>query len=543
MTHRLQSWAKRIPNLTAGIIAGLFAAVVMTLAMAASRFWLGIMPPPEAVPDRIAPTLDIATFFRLFGKYGGYDGLKQFGITSGLRGIAATGAVLGIVYAFVVESRASRHSPHRIFGLGRPAFGFLAAATVIAWSAFVIFLWPVLAANYRGVPYTLARMLTIGALLVWISLFAATLAATYRFLTSNPEHATVTPVSQPVSRVLPRRSVLTIALGAALTWPIYRILRSMYYDATFFYDGRQNLGPSIDPITSNERFYSVTKNVVDPEIDRGLWRLEIVGNVQNSLSLSYDDLQDYEQIDQETTLCCISNRIGNGLISNAMWKGVRLKDLLDQAGVKDNSYEVFISGADAYHDSFPLDKALEDTTLVVYQMNGVPLPRIHGYPVRLIVPGMYGEKNVKWVSRIEVTTSDKKGFYEQQGWGPTFTPPTRSDTFSPRYGGGPNYVFRETFAIGKTVEIKGRAFAGNRGIRSVEFTVDDGKTWAPAEIYYPGTDLTWSLWQFEWTPEKAGEFTVFTRAVDGIGDPQPGDVRSYIPDGAGGYHRVKATVV
>ena len=542
MTNFLASGARRVPILIAGIIAGLFAAVVMTLAMAASRFWLGIMPPPEAVPDRIAPTLDIATFFSLFGKYGGYDGLKQFGITSGLRGVAATGVVLGIIYAFVVESRRSWRSSRRILGLSPVAFAFLALAVLAAWAGFVIFLWPVIAANYRGVPYTWARVLTIAALFAWITLFAVTLAATYHFLTRRPAPETSPEPVKPLSRILPRRSALALVAGAALTWPIYRILRSMYYDATFFYDGRQNAGTDITPITSNERFYSVTKNVVDPDVDRDLWRLEIVGNVRNNLSLSYGDLMDFEQVDQETTLCCISNRIGAGFISNANWKGVRLRDVLEQAGVKDNSYEVFISGADAYHDSFSLDKAMEESTLVVYEMNGEPLPRIHGYPVRLIVPGLYGEKNVKWVTRIEVTTSDKQGFYEQQGWGPTFTPPTRSDIFSPRVTGGPRYVFREPLATGKPVEVKGRAFAGDRGIASVECTVDDGKTWAPAEIYYPGTRLTWSLWRFEWTPQQPGEYVVYTRAVDGNGDPQPGDDQYYIPDGAGGYHRVKATV-
>jgi DMSO/TMAO reductase YedYZ molybdopterin-dependent catalytic subunit len=547
MNTLLKSWVRRVPNIIAGLIAGLLAAAVMTLVMAMSRYWLGIMPPPEAVPDRIAPTLDIATFFRLFGKYGGYDGLKQFGITSGLKGIAATGATVGVLYSIIVEAVPSRRSERRMFGASRSSFLFLLGASLAAWIGLVVFLWPVLTANYRGVPYTWARILTIAALFAWIALFSLTLFATYHWITrrmvvvgAEPEASTV----PPVARVLPRRSIVAIAVGAALTWPIYRILRSMYYDATFFYDGRQYAGVDIEPITPNDRFYSVTKNVVDPDVDRDLWRLEIGGHVRDAQSFSFDDLMDFEQVDQETTLCCISNRIGAGFISNANWKGVRLRDVLDRAGVRDGAYEVFVSGADAYHDSFSIDKAMEETTLVVYQMNGEPLPRIHGYPVRLIVPGLYGEKNVKWVSRIDVTTSDEKGFYEQQGWGPTFTPPTRSDIFTPRVWGGPKFFFRDKIQAGETVEVRGRAFTGDRrGIGSVEFTVDDGATWSPAEIYYPGTDLTWSLWRFEWTPARPGEYMVYTRAVDGTGTSQPGDDRYYIPDGAGGYPRVKATVV
>lgn len=544
----------RIPNLIAGLISGLLAAVMMTLVMAASRFWLGIMPPVEAIPDRIAPLLDIDTFFSLFSEYGGYNGLKKFGIMSGLRGVAATGAVVGLLYSIVIESAWSRRSPQRILGLSRPAFGFIAASVLVAWIGLVVFLWPVLAANYRGVPYTWARILTITSLLIWILIFAFSVAGTYRWITSRlavrqasemEEVPTETAALEPVARVLPRRSILATAVGAALLWPIYRMLESMYNDATFFYDGRQYGGVNVEPIAPNELFYTVTKNVVDPEINVDLWRLEIGGHVDNSASYSFDDLKGFEQVDQETTLCCISNRIGAGFISNANWKGVRLRDLLDSAGVKDGAYEIFISGADAYHDTFSIEKAMEETTLVVYEMNGEPLPRIHGYPVRLIVPGLYGEKNVKWVSRIDVVTTDEEGFYEQQGWGPTFVPPTRSDIFSPVFSNRPGvgYFFRDEFRVGETVTIKGRAFAADIGIQSVEFSVDNQANWAPAEIYYPGTELSWSLWQFEWTPQEPGDYVVLTRAVDRTGTPQPGEVQSYIPDGAGGYHIVTATVV
>lgn len=544
----IQAALRRVPNLVAGLISGLVAAILMTLAMAASRFWLGIMPPPEAVPDRIAPLLDIDTFFSLFSQFGGYNGLKKFGILSGLRGMAATGAVVGLLFAIVIESGWSRRSSGRILGLSRPAFGFIAGAVIIAWVGLVALLWPVLAANFRGVPYTWARILTISALLIWILIFAATLAGTYQWITRRmaASQSGDSPTElAPIANVLPRRTIIAAVAGAALLFPIYRLLRSMYYDATFFYDGRQYGGANVQPIAPNDLFYTVTKNVVDPEISVDLWRLEIGGHVQNSASFSFDDLKNFEQIDQETTLCCISNRIGAGFISNANWKGVRLRDLLDSAGVKEGAFEIFISGADAYHDTFSIEKAMDENTLVVYEMNGEPLPRIHGYPVRLIVPGLYGEKNVKWVTRIDVVTTDKQGFYEQQGWGPTFVPPTRSDIFTPAFTNRPGvgYFFRDEFQVGQTVTVKGRAFAADKGIQSVEYSVDNQATWAPAEIYYPGTELSWSLWQFEWTPQAPGDYVVLTRAVDREGTPQPGEVQSYIPDGAGGYHIVTATVV
>jgi hypothetical protein len=147
------------------------------------------------------------------------------------------------------------------------------------------------------------------------------------------------------------------------------------------------------------------------------------------------------------------------------------------------------------------------------------------------------------VTRIEVVDYDAKGFYEQQGWGPSFVIPTRSDIFAPRWvrRRGDNFV--EPFAAGQMAVIRGRAFAGDRGIQRVEFSPDDGETWRPVRIDYPGTTLTWTFWSADWLPEAPGEYTLLSRAVDGAGDPQPSETRGIVPQGATGYHRVVATVV
>lgn len=568
-----QEWARKVPNLIVGVLAGVVGAVFTALVMAASRNWLGIMPPPESVPDRVAPLLDIRTFFSMFGEYGGYNGLKQFGIFSGLRSLLAVGVVFGIVYAIVIESRLSRRSQRWFLGASTPVWIFVISALLVVWIGFVIFLWPVLPANYIGVPYSQARILSIAALLAWFSIFIATVMLIYRDTTTrlarangsgataeaNLEHEepggddsgattasepgderSLAPIATPISR----RGVLNAALGAALVYPTYEIMKNLYNEATFFYDGRVYSGDDIQPIAPVERFYTVTKNVVDPDVNRDRWRLEVRGAIDNDMTLSFDDLQDYEQVDMERTMCCISNRIGAGLISNANWRGVRLRDVLTAAGVHDDAYEIKATGADAYVDTFGMEYALDENTLIVYQINGQPLPRIHGYPVRLLVPGLYGEKSVKWVTRLDVVTSDKEGFYEKQGWGPNFVPPTRSDIFNPRTrGAGQNASFREPLPAGQPVEIRGRAFAADRGIRSVEVTTDNGENWAPATIYYPGTNLTWSLWSFDWTPQSAGEYRVYSRAVDGTGTPQPSEPRGIVPQGAQGYNIVTATVV
>ena len=386
--NKLRAGVRYGPNLLGGLVAGLAAATVTTLLMVLSRYYLGIVPPLEAVPDRIAPMLDIQTFFSLFNTYGGYNGLKKFGIVAGLRTLFAAGAVVGILYAIVAESPVSRRSPRRILGTARPAFLFMAVSIAVVWIAFVVFLWPVLSANYRGLPFSQARIVSIVALLVWFAAFGATVLGVYWFIVARTRYAersdeATDALSQPNAdrgNVRPRRAVLAAAAGGFLAWPIYRVLRRMYDDATFTYDGLVYSGPDLQPITPTDRFYTVTKNVVDPDVNRDLWRLQIVGHVDNLHTYSFDDLQEFEQVDQETTLMCISNKLGAGLISNANWRGVRIRDLIDASGLKDGAYEIVLHGADAYSDTFGIDKAMAEETLVVYEINGEPLPRTHGYP-------------------------------------------------------------------------------------------------------------------------------------------------------------------
>lgn len=542
-----------------GLVAGLAATAFVALLMAAGRYWLGISPPVESIPDRVARLLDIKTFFSLFGKYGGYTGLKKFGIESGLKALAGTGAAVGVIYALIAEAPFSRRS-RRILGTSLPAFLFVAIAVAAVWLGMVIFLWPVLGANYRGLPPTPARIVTMVAMFIWYGSLGALLIGLYRWMTrprapapvATTEIAEVQPpittapraATGPLGTPIPRRAALTAIVGGALVYPTYRIIKSMERDTVFSYDGTPYSGEGIQPITPTAQFYSVTKNVVDPDVDRGVWGLEIGGHVAHGKSYGFDDLKNFAQVDQETTLMCISNRIGAGLFSNANWRGVRLRDVLAASRPKEGAIKISMHAADGYQDTIPFEKAMEPTTLLVYEINGEPLPRKHGYPVRLIVPGMYGEKNVKWITRIDVVTHDVKGFYEQQGWGPDFKPPTRSDIFSPRtHLGGNGFTFVRQFRAGQPIEVKGRAFAGDRGIRSVEFSTNNGETWQPATIYYPGTKLTWALWHATWTPPTTGTFVITSRAVDGTGAPQPQQIRDIAPQGAQGYHRVKATVV
>ncbi len=545
----------RVANYALGVLAGLVAAAVMLLVMAVGRNWFGISPLPEAIPDRIAPTLSIKQFFSLFADYGGYNGLKKFGIKSGIQAVIAGGAVFGLIYAIVVESKRSRRWLPWKHGISRMGLVLAAVLVSTVWIATLIFLWPILQTNYRGLPPSQARIVSALWYLVTYLAFALSLLATYRFVARRPAMPIVPPVDQPeldgdraslmaAGRPSSRRAILAATAGALVALPTIWIIRKLYDRATFPYDGTIYNGPGVQPLVPVDKFYTVTKNVVDPNINKSLWALEINGEVERSKTYRYDDLAARDPIEQESTLMCISNAIGAGLSSNAVWTGVRMRDLLNEAGVRDSAVEVKLYGADGYTDTFAIEKALDPTTLVVYEINGEPLPERHGYPVRVVVPGLYGEKNVKWVTGIEVVDYDAKGFYETQGWGPNFVIPTRSDIFSPkrtRHRGQDS--FDQELRINQEVSLRGRAFAGDRGVEKVEISLDDGQTWQPTTIDYPGTKLTWVFWSYAWTPKTTGDYVLVCRATDQNGDLQTSEVRGTAPQGATGLHKVKASVV
>src|SRR5205823_13901079 len=152
-------------------------------------------------------------------------------------------------------------------------------------------------------------------------------------------------------------------------------------------------------------------------VDHTGWQLAMGGLVDRPYRLTYETLQrSFEVVEMAHTLTCVSNEVGGGLISTAIWRGVRLKDVLERAGLRTGVEDVVFRAADNYSDSIPLAKALEDRTLVVFGMDGAALPREHGFPARIIVPGIYGMKNVKWVTSIEAVARDYQGYWQERGW-------------------------------------------------------------------------------------------------------------------------------
>ena len=332
--------------------------------------------------------------------------------------------------------------------------------------------------------------------------------------------------------IVPAAMLLFVGGSAAIARKLFRI-------AAFSYDGTQYLGADVQAITPNDRFYCVTKNVVDPRVDEGLWHLEVTGLVQHPHTYRLLDFKNMEMVDQETTLMCISNGLDAGLMSNAVWRGIPMGDLLEAASPLPGAERVRLHGVDNYTDTVPFQKAMTPTTLIAFKMNGTELPDRHGFPARAIVPGYFGEKHVKWLTRIEVTKAGAKGFYETQGWGPNFIVPTRSRIDIPY-----NESWIKIADAAKGVPVKGVAFGGDRGISRVEFSSDDGESWDEAKIDYPGTKLTWALWSFNWAPDDdVDDYTLVVRATDGEGKVQEFEEDRAFTSGITGFHKVIVHIV
>jgi DMSO/TMAO reductase YedYZ molybdopterin-dependent catalytic subunit len=485
--------------ISAGLLAGLVAAVGMTTAMLLLAT-LGVATPLVIIGDRLSVFIPPGPFLSLMGKVGGYNHLKQLGVGSTIAGQLLVGAIGGAIFALFAQ-----RAPGRI-----PAIWTILIFVLLPVVVFAIALWPVLGTSYIGLPIQVARFVTLIGFALCVVLFERALVTGFRFLTTEK----VGKQDYEFTPAVGRRAFVLGTIGLAAAGGGVALARKLYRAATFSYDGTQYKGSIVQPITPNDLFYCVTKNVIDPKVNIDVWHLEIGGLVQNPATWRFQDLVGFEPTTQETTLMCISNSLDAGLISNAAWKGLPLRDLLDQAGVLSSAARVRLHGVDNYTDTIPLERAMEPTTLLAYEMNGVPLPDRHGYPLRVIVPGYFGEKNVKWLTRIEVTDANAKGFYEAQGWGPDFVVPTRSRIDVPDDW--------SSFSLGKLtgpIEVKGIAYGGDRGVSRVELSFD-GQTWNDAEIYYSGGKLAWSLWKTQWTPATPGDYMVVVRATDGEGHVQ-----------------------
>ncbi len=279
-------------------------------------------------------------------------------------------------------------------------------------------------------------------------------------------------------------------------------------------------------ITSVADFYHVSKNISDPVVDGTTWQLTIGGLVETPLTFSYEDIVARATTQNITTLSCISNELNGDLAGTAEWTGLPLRDLLEEAGVNPDAVDIVFRAADGYDDSIPLATAMHPTTLLVTGMNGEPLPPDHGFPARLIVPPIYGMKNVKWVEQIEAVDHDYQGFWQTRGWSDPAPYQVWGRIDTPASG--------SQIPAGPAVTA-GVAAAGDRGIFRVEISLDEGTTWEDATLEPSiNPDFTWVRWvfPFEATP---GVVKIWMRATDGEGAVAPQERNPPLPDGATGW--------
>jgi len=284
-----------------------------------------------------------------------------------------------------------------------------------------------------------------------------------------------------------------------------------------------------DYITPNDDFYLIDTALRPPVVDAADWSLRIRGMVDDELEFAFDDLAAMEFEEHIITLSCVSNEVGGDLVGNARWGGVRLDDLLARAGVRDGATEVVGRSVDGWTAGFPTATLDGRPALVALTMNGEPLPVEHGFPARLVVPGLYGYVSAtKWLQEIELTTLEAfDAYWVRRGWAEEGPVLTQSRIDVPGRGA--------TVAGSPTV-IAGVAWAPHRGIERVEVRVDDGD-WLDARLNDEITDNAWRQWVLR-TDLAPGPHTATVRATDGTGITQTSERTTPIPRGATGRHRI-----
>jgi len=541
--------------------AGLLATLVMLAVQLIWRLNWSKDGVVQAFPEFIVAAMARLTPLSVFGaateNYGSLAKKTLFAAV--LLGVIAVGYRSGMV-----AGRLSRRIGHG--GLGRLAAGLLVAAALLLFTLVVVMPIAYLGVFARDSSYTsdiLVQLITTFALygVLWAILSTPRL--------SEPE------VDVRNGELVSRRSMLaqaawgigTLAAAVAVAGATWRVVsprkqkanaaaeqqaaddivataqaesaiqeataeaQAALQDAdaeTLFaqLDAEEKISPVL---TSTDDFYHVSKNLIDPSVGSDGWTLKVTGMVNTPLELTYDQVVARSTEQKITTLSCISNELNGDLTGTALWSGFSLKTLLEEAGVQTGAIDLKFKAADDYEDSIPLERGLDPDTIVVTGMNGAPLRDDHGFPARMIVPGIYGMKNVKWLNEVEVVGEDFQGYWQTRSW---------SDSAVNQIWGRIDEPHGDDNESGPKVAT-GLASAGDRGINRVEISLDDGATWADATLE-PALNppFTWVRWAYQFTAEPDTTYKLKMRATDGTGAVMSEEDRSPLPDGATGWpHR------
>ena len=509
--------AKRI-----GFTAGVVAAGCMLVAIVLLRVLSGVISLPEIVAEGILTMLPGALFSAVL------DSLQHaakplFYLAIGI-GILIVGGFLGRWYA---------SSP-----------GWKQAARIMlgVWIVFGVVVYTVLGAGIFGQNLLAGPIWHATSLLIVCGVFGTALYEAYAYLQRRAMPGETIDTGR---RTLLRSAAVALVatLGAGALWrmafagglggtPTAPVASGGPAPAVAPNAPPFDLAGLSPEVTPTKDFYTVSKNFIDPAVAAAGWRLKIDGMVNTPIELTYDQLTALPAVDGYYTLMCISNEIGGDLWGNAKWRGIKLADLLNQAGVKAGAVKAVFSAADDYKDSVTIDHALHPDAFLAWEMNGEPLANEHGFPARLLIPGIYGMKNVKWLTGITIVNSDFKGFWQNQGWDDAAPYQTESRIDVPKG--------RSTPSSGQ-LSVGGVAFAGNRGIQSVEVSTDAGQTWQPATVK-PGLSAnTWQLWRADLQVDRNVK-SIRVRATDGQGHLQTRTENPPFPAGATGYDSVTIAV-
>jgi DMSO/TMAO reductase YedYZ molybdopterin-dependent catalytic subunit len=506
----------------AALVAGLVASLTSVAIMFALRVIAGIPTPIELFGDHLLKLLPAPRFVDMLIFFSPHSKTGPLGLA--LLGMIALGTLLGLLYAAVVRIKLPANSYQPELREWLIALIFIVAMTAVA----IILFWVEIGQNFLGLPVGWAVLVTAFALLVDFSIYSLALCLTFRILLPKRQVSGASTGSSERRQLLARAGVVALGIGSAVgTVGLIKGLLSNYTS----YDGSETFTQNgfTAPITPTSEHYTVTQNVVDPTMNISVWRLEVTGLVAQIGTYTYEELKNLPSISRAVTLECIANGIGGHLISTAIWQGVALRLLLEKHGgaLPGARYIAFYS-VDGYSISLPINEVLAVDPILAWSMNGSELPIRHGYPLRALIPGRFGEENPKWLTRVELTDHFVGGLYADQGW---YNGPLHTITRIDRPAGH--------IPFNHSIEIGGIAFAGNRGIQKVEVSVDGGLSWNAAKLNTPLSEDSWVLWTWQWKPNLPGRYTIIARSTDGTGQLQISQKQGTVPNGATGYHTIQ----
>ena len=501
--------------------AGLAASLVTICVMVILRVAAGIPTPVELFSYYILEHIDAGKFVSLQIAFSPNSKTAPLGFA--VLGMLGAGTVLSLLYAPLVRLSLPLDSyrPKR-----REWLSALAFAVVLTLVGSILF-QAQLRQNQFGLPILTSTLLSILGLFLDFVAYAIVLCLAYRALLPKQAATAANPAAGR-RLLLSRTGVAVLGVGASVgtLGGIGQFLKG--YTS---YDGTRTPSPHnvTSPITPNDQHYVVTQNTVDPTVNPDVWQLEVTGFVNNPGTYSYEALQKLPSTSRAITLECISNEVGAHLMSTAIWQGVALSTLLEQRGGATSAakYVAFYS-VDGYTVSLPLAEVLEADALLAWRMNGEVLPQRHGFPLRVLVPGRYGEENPKWLTRVELTDHFVGGLYADQQW---YNGPLHLTSRIDRPVG--------KIAAGQPVEVAGIAFGGSLGIQKVEVSTDAGVTWNTVTLQPTLSKDAWVLWTWNWTPPTAGTYKLVVRATNGNGELQEEKKQGTVPGGSKGYDIVQ----